>query len=202
MSAPAPEKVFPAPAGPPAPAAPAGGGGGGGGFVKANQQTLMWAGAAGVVILALVNASRGQRPAADDDSVPTLDTSRTDFYNELQPELEAIQDRLEQLGDRPTATTPVTPTPGTPTTPVKAPTPPPVKTGPKPPTKGPKVETYMIRKGDTLTKIARQFKVPGGVARLYYANRHTLHAAAVKAGRKNSGNGHWIYPGTRIVIPT
>lgn len=192
-----PQQVFPAPA--PAPA-PAGGGGGGRALAGVNQQQLMWIGAGLVVVVALVQAARGERPAADDET-PTVDTSRTDFYNELQPELEAIQRAINDLGERPTTVpTPTIPSPTGPRPVTPSPKPPPAASQPKPPTSGTKVETYLIRSGDTLSGLAKRFKVSGGWKALYRRNQAVIEARAKAAGRKNSGGGHWIYPGTRIDV--
>lgn len=59
--------------------------------------------------------------------------------------------------------------------------------------------TYTVASGDTLGRIAQ--KKCGGTStwpQLYSKNKATIEAAARKHGRKNSDNGHWIYPGTKL----
>ena len=36
---------------------------------------------------------------------------------------------------------------------------------------------------------------------IYNANKKVIEAAAKKHGRRNSDNGHWIYPGTVLTLP-
>lgn len=106
MSTPAPEKVFPkadAPTSTPSTGAR--------GF-KLDQKTAMWGGAVVVALIALVSA-RGTSSSSDDETsggAYELDTTETDVYNDLQPELENIADQLEELTDRPR---PATPAPAT-----------------------------------------------------------------------------------------
>lgn len=94
------------------PAAGAGAGRGGGkglriGKMRLGQRELAIGGAVVVGALALFARSRaGGDTTSEGDDVTSpagapgayeIDTSRTDFYNELQPELEAVSDRLEDL---------------------------------------------------------------------------------------------------------
>ena len=102
MSTPAPEKIFPtkaAPGGPPA------GPSGRAGF-KLDQKTAMWGGAAVVALVALLS-TRGA-PAEDETSggAYELDTTETDVYNDLQPELEGIADAIESMSGDPKAARP------------------------------------------------------------------------------------------------
>lgn len=97
MSTPAPEKIFPKTDGPPA---PAGGPRAPGGF-KLDKKVAMWGGAVAVALIALVS-SRSQGGAQDDETgggAYELDTTETDVYGDLQPELENIADAIETLGD-------------------------------------------------------------------------------------------------------
>jgi LysM repeat protein len=59
--------------------------------------------------------------------------------------------------------------------------------------------SYVIQPGDTLWAIAQQFGVSEQA--LFAANQSTLDAAARARGLSSSEGGHWIFPGTRLVIP-
>lgn len=59
-----------------------------------------------------------------------------------------------------------------------------------------------VKSGDTLWKIAASETGDGaGWRKIYEKNKSTIETAAKKHGRKNSDGGHWIYPGTKLVIP-
>lgn len=61
--------------------------------------------------------------------------------------------------------------------------------------------TYVIKSGDTLWGIARKYYNDGLKWKtIYDANKDIIEKTAKKYGRKNSDNGHWIYPGTTIKI--
>lgn len=63
-------------------------------------------------------------------------------------------------------------------------------------------KTYTIKSGDCLWNIAKKFYGNGSKwTTIYNANKSTIEARAKKAGKKSSSNGHWIYPGTVLVIP-
>lgn len=67
----------------------------------------------------------------------------------------------------------------------------------------PQVKTYPIEKGDTLWGISRKFYGTGTKWKtIYNANKTIIEKTAKKYGKKSSSNGHWIYPGTKITIPT
>ncbi|KAB2809300.1 hypothetical protein F9L07_19870 [Pimelobacter simplex] len=104
------QPVFPASGGTGGSSPAAGAGGGKGiriGKMRLGQREAMIGGAAIVGALALFARSRaGGDTTAEGDDVTSeagapgayeIDTRSTDFYNELQPELEAINDGLEDL---------------------------------------------------------------------------------------------------------
>lgn len=67
----------------------------------------------------------------------------------------------------------------------------------------PQVKTYTIVKGDTLWGISRKYYGTGTKWKtIYNANKTIINNTARKYGKKDSCNGHWIYPGTKITIPT
>ena len=62
--------------------------------------------------------------------------------------------------------------------------------------------TYTIVGGDTLWTISEKFYVSGDKYILIYnANKEIIERTAKKHGFANSDNGHWIFPGTVIVLP-
>lgn len=70
------------------------------------------------------------------------------------------------------------------------------------PDTGQKVYSYTVTKGDTLTGIAQQeYGDASEWRRIYDANRQTIEQAAQDHGRSSSNHGHWIFPGTQLVIP-
>ena len=61
---------------------------------------------------------------------------------------------------------------------------------------------YTVKSGDMLCKIAKKFY--GKSSRwpdIYNANASTIEAVASKHRSGGSDHGHWIYPGTVLVIP-
>ena len=58
---------------------------------------------------------------------------------------------------------------------------------------------YVIQAGDTLWEIAGGN--PSRCAEIYKENKDVIESAAKARGKTDSNNGHWIYPGTKIVIP-
>lgn len=179
------EQVFPRPGG--ASPAPGAGGSTSGGAkgVRLGQRELMIGGAVAVVGLALLSRSRaGGDVSPDDDEDASagtfeLDTRDTDLYNELQPELEAISDRLDGIA-RP---------------PAPAPKPAPPKPKPTPAQNIP----YVIRRGDTLNSIARRYRTTR--TRLWTLNRVVLDSVARTHKKKSSNQGRILYPGTTIRVP-
>jgi nucleoid-associated protein YgaU len=90
--------------------------------------------------------------------------------------------------------------PGAPTPPAPTPTPTPTPTPPAPTPPAPR--TYTVVSGDTLYAISR--KVYGTDARqgeIYRANSGVIESTAKAHGYSSSQNGHWIFPGTKLVIP-
>lgn len=64
-------------------------------------------------------------------------------------------------------------------------------------------KTYEVKKGDTLIGIARkQLGNESKYTKIYSLNKNTIEKAAKSHGRKSSSNGHWIYPGTRLKLPS
>ena len=67
--------------------------------------------------------------------------------------------------------------------------------------------SYIVKKGDTLWTIAQRFYGTGTKWQaLYQANKDIIESTAKKqwkaAGKnRDSQNGHWIFPGTKISIP-
>ena len=62
--------------------------------------------------------------------------------------------------------------------------------------------TYTIKKGDTLSKISKRFYgTTKKWKKILKKNKKKLNKVARKHGRKGCGNGHWIYPGTKIKLP-
>ena len=63
-------------------------------------------------------------------------------------------------------------------------------------------KTYTVKEGDCLWNISKKFyKKYTQWKKIYNANKSTIEKAAKKHGKKNSNNGHWIYPGTKLKIP-
>ena len=63
--------------------------------------------------------------------------------------------------------------------------------------------TYTIKSGDCLWNIAKKYLGNGSRwTEIYQLNKTTLEAAAKKMGRASSSNGHWIYPGTVLTLPS
>lgn len=61
---------------------------------------------------------------------------------------------------------------------------------------------YTVVKGDTLCTIAAQCLGSSlRYAEIYNLNREEIEAKAQEHGKKNSSNGHWLFPGTELNIP-
>lgn len=90
--------------------------------------------------------------------------------------------------------TTVTTTPGAPAVPPSHPTPPSATPPPKS-----KSVSYVVKSGDNLTRIAAKYGVKEST--LFNANKTLIEAQAKKHGYKSSDNGHWIFPGEKLVVP-
>jgi hypothetical protein len=63
-------------------------------------------------------------------------------------------------------------------------------------------EPYTVKKGDCLWKIAKKELGAGSKWKtIYNANKEVIESTAKKYGKRDSNNGWWIYPGTKLVIP-
>lgn len=191
-------------------------------WLQAHEKPIAGAGAAVVVALGLVAARRRKAStkavgAGQDGSTPpagatisgyapgVADTTGTDVYNALQPQIAQTQSLMGQILDKLNSGSGATPPPTTSgsttggTTTVKVPpgqiaigkpvTP--IHTLPVPsPTKKPgtSARKYVVQKGDNLTKIGQKFGV----------DWHRIYAANTKViGR----NPNLIKPGQVLVIP-
>lgn len=62
---------------------------------------------------------------------------------------------------------------------------------------------YTIVRGDTLWDLSKKHLGSGeNYMQIYNANKEIIEAAAKKHGLTNSSNGYYIYPGTKIIIPS
>lgn len=61
---------------------------------------------------------------------------------------------------------------------------------------------YTVVKGDTLWGIAQKLlNSPLRYAEIYDINKDVIESAAKERGKKDSSNGHWLFPGTVLTIP-
>lgn len=181
-----------------------------------HKHAILGGGAAVVAALGYRSYRRGKQPGAattpTDTSgavaptgaaiagytTPTADTTGTDVYNALQPQMQQTQTLLSQLIDALGPAKQVPPaTGGTPTVhtgPVLGPGPVkpsrgPIKPKPSPTTKtGTPPRTYTVRKGDTLSGIAARYRLPWTT--LYAHNKAVV-----------GKNPNLIYAGQHLVIP-
>lgn len=66
-----------------------------------------------------------------------------------------------------------------------------------------KSTTYVVKKGDTLFKIAKKFYGKGSYhTKIYNKNKSVIEKAAKKHGKKSSNNGKLLYAGTKLTIPS
>lgn len=122
--------------------------------------------------------SSGTTPASStaDTSASGLDTSGGDTAG----------------GDVGLQTQPAAPPPGG-----KSPPPPP-PSGKNPPPPPKSTKSYTVASGDTLSSIAGREGVDE--QQLYSRNEGIIEATARQHGFASSENGHWIFPGERLVI--
>ena len=61
---------------------------------------------------------------------------------------------------------------------------------------------YTVKSGDCLWNIAKAAYGDGSKwTAIYDANSSVIEETAKKYGKASSSNGHWIYPGTKLIIP-
>lgn len=64
-------------------------------------------------------------------------------------------------------------------------------------------KSYTVKTGDSLWKIAKkQLNNANKWKDIYTLNKSTIEATAKKHGRASSSNGWWIYPGTKLKLPS
>lgn len=77
-----------------------------------------------------------------------------------------------------------------------------VTTGKKRKTKTP-AKSYTVKEGDSLWRIAKkQLNNANKWKDIYTLNKSTIETTAKKHGRASSSNGWWIYPGTKLKLPS
>jgi LysM repeat protein len=63
-------------------------------------------------------------------------------------------------------------------------------------------KTHTVRSGDCLWNIAKKYYGNGAKWKVIYdANKAVIEEAAKRHGKASSSNGHWIYSGTKLIIP-
>lgn len=65
-----------------------------------------------------------------------------------------------------------------------------------------KAKVHTVVQGDCLWRIAKKYYGKGSKEKIIYnANKSTIESVAKKRGLKDSNNGWWIFPGTKLTIP-
>ena len=64
-------------------------------------------------------------------------------------------------------------------------------------------KTYTVKSGDTLELIAKKHLGKSSRSNeIYKLNKTVIENTAKKHGKKSSSNGHWIWPGTKLKLPS
>ena len=64
-------------------------------------------------------------------------------------------------------------------------------------------KSYTVVQGDTLWSISQKFLKDGSKwEKIYNKNQEIIESMAKKYGRSSSDHGHWIYPGTKLKLPS
>lgn len=64
-------------------------------------------------------------------------------------------------------------------------------------------KTHTVKSGDTLWGISKKYYGTGAKWTIIYEqNKTIIEKTAKKHGKQSSSNGHWIYPSTKLVIPS
>lgn len=174
--------------------------GGGLGALGKNKGVLLAAGGAGLVVLLALMRSSGSSDQSGDTlqtsgTGSTYDSTSTDLYNSIQPEIDALEAQLNNLqNSQPTPGSPVTSNPITSTPkPVTTTTggsskpkpAPPKTTTPKPKTT---TKTITVKKGDTLSAIAKRYGISMATLKklnpVYWTNAKYHNGNLIWAGDK------------------
>lgn len=65
------------------------------------------------------------------------------------------------------------------------------------------VVLYVVKNGDTLSSIAKQYLQDSSLwPKIYELNKSRIESAAIMAGKTSSLNGAWLIPGITLIMPT